>query len=78
MGTGWRLRTLVFASAVVALIGPAFASAALAQDEGATPNGNDEIVLTGSLVVPEGESVATAVMAKPGDLPQPRSANRRS
>lgn len=62
MGTGWRLRTLVFVSAIVALIGPAFASTALAQDEGATPNGNDEIVLTGSLVVPEGESVATAVI----------------
>ena len=62
MRTRWPLRTLGFVTAVVALVGPAFATAASAQDEGGTPTGDDEIVVTGSLVVPEGQSVATAVI----------------
>ena len=62
MRTRWLLRTLVMASAAVALVAFAFASAAFGQDEGGQPNADDEIVVTGTLVVPEGESVATAVI----------------
>jgi len=61
MRTGWRLRTLVFAAAVVGLVGAAFVAPAFAQDE-AAPKADDEIVVTGSLVIPEGEAVATAVI----------------
>ena len=61
MRTGWRLRGLMFATALLSVIGPAFATAAFAQDE-ATPSADDEIILTGSLVVPEGEAVGTAVI----------------
>lgn len=61
MRIGWRLRTLFFATAVVASLGIVFAADAFAQDE-AAPKADDEVVLTGSLVVPDGEAVATAVI----------------
>src|SRR5262245_9398437 len=61
MRTRWRLRGLLLAAAVVGLVGIAFAPAALGQDEG-VPNADDEIVLTGTLVVPQGETVGTAVI----------------
>jgi hypothetical protein len=57
-----RLRTLVFATAAVALVVLAFAPAAFAQDEGGQPRSDEEIVLTGRLVVPEGDVVGTAVI----------------
>src|SRR5262245_1181876 len=58
-GSG-RLRAVVFAAAVVATVGFGFAPSALAQ--AARPKGDDEIVLSGTLIVPEGETVATAVI----------------
>jgi len=60
MRTSRRTRTLLFATAVIALVG--FAPAAFAQDEGGQPKADDEIVLTGALVVPQGTSVGTAVI----------------
>jgi len=60
MRTSRRIRTLLFATAVIALVG--FAPAAFAQDEGGQPKADDEIVLTGPLVVPQGTSVGTAVI----------------
>ena len=60
MRTSRRIRTLLFATAVIALVG--FAPAAFAQDEGGQPKADDEIVLTGALVVPQGTSVGTAVI----------------
>jgi hypothetical protein len=60
--TSRRLRTLVLAAAAVALVGFAFVPAAFAQDEGAQPQADDEIVLTGTLVVPQGDAVGTAVI----------------
>jgi len=58
----WRLRTPVLAAALGALVLLAFAPAASAQDEGGQPKADDEIVLTGRLVVPEGDAVGTAVI----------------
>lgn len=55
-----RLRGVVFAAAIVAAIGFGFASPASAQD--VRSNGDDEIIVTGALVVPQGETVATAVI----------------
>ena len=55
-----RLRTVVFAAAVTASVGILLAPSALAQDAG--PKDDDEIVLSGTLTVPEGETVATAVI----------------
>jgi hypothetical protein len=57
-----RLRTPVLAAALGALVLLAFAPAASAQDEGGQPKADDEIVLTGRLVVPEGDAVGTAVI----------------
>lgn len=61
MRTDRRLRTLVFAAAAVALV-LAFAPAAFAQDEAGQPKVDEEIVLSGRLVVPEGDVVGTAVI----------------
>src|SRR5262245_40925460 len=59
--TGHRqLRTVLFATAVVAAVGFGLAVPAFAQ--GVPSNGDDQIILTGTLVVPEGETVATAVI----------------
>jgi hypothetical protein len=52
----------VLAAALGALVFLAFAPAASAQDEGGQPKADDEIVLTGRLVVPEGDAVGTAVI----------------
>lgn len=62
MRTRKPLRRLAFAAIVVAVVGVAFAPAASGQDEGGQPNADDEIVLTGTLVVPEGQAVGTAVI----------------
>lgn len=55
-----RLRTVLFAAAVIASVGILLTPSALAQDAG--PKDDDEIVLSGTLTVPEGETVATAVI----------------
>lgn len=62
MRTRKPLRRLMFAAIGVAVVGAAFAPSAFGQDEGGQPNADDEIVLTGTLVVPEGQSVGTAVI----------------
>jgi hypothetical protein len=62
MRTDRRLRTLVFATAAAALVVLGFAPAAFAQDEAGQPKADEEIVLSGRLVVPEGEFVGTAVI----------------
>ncbi len=49
------LLTLLFAGTVLA-------TSAVAQDEGAQPGADDQIVLTGELVVPQDETVATALI----------------
>ena len=43
-------------------IGIASAPSAFAQDEGATPGDDDQVVLTGELLVPKGATVGTAVI----------------
>jgi hypothetical protein len=48
--------------AVAAAVVLSFAPAAFAQDEGGQANADDEIVITGTLVVPEDQSVGTAVI----------------
>ena len=59
--TGPRtLRRTVFAAAVVVAVGFGLAAPASAQD--VSLKGDDEVVLTGILVVPEGETVASAVI----------------
>src|SRR5262245_15859140 len=55
-----RLRTVLFTAAVVAVVGLGLAAPAFAQ--GVSSGGDDQVVLTGTLVVPEGETVATAVI----------------
>lgn len=55
-----RLGAAIGLSAVLGLGVLLLAPAALAQDDG--PDANDFVVLTGQLVVPEGESVQTAVI----------------
>jgi hypothetical protein len=62
MRTDRRLRTMVFATAAIALVVLAFAPAAFAQDEAGQPKADEEIVLSGRLVVPEGDVVGTAVI----------------
>jgi hypothetical protein len=47
------------AAAVLAIVA---APSAFAQDEGTAPAGDDQIVLTGALLIPEGETVGTAVI----------------
>src|SRR5262245_61064875 len=59
-GSRRRLRSVVFAAAVLAAVG--FGSAAPAFAQEVRSKGDDEIVLSGTLVVPEGETVATAVI----------------
>src|SRR5262245_9197559 len=59
-GSRRRLRTGVFAAVVLAAVGFGLASPAFAQD--VRSKGDDDIVLSGTLVVPEGETVATAVI----------------
>ena len=54
-----RFLGAAIAAAVLAIV---TAPSAFAQDEGSAPAGDDQIVLTGSLRVPEGETVGTAVI----------------
>src|SRR5262245_65519375 len=59
-GSRRRIRSMVFAAAVLAAVGFGSASPAFAQE--VRSKDDDEIVLSGTLVVPEGETVATAVI----------------
>ena len=47
---------------VVCVLGIVSATSAFAQDEGTTPGDDDQVVLTGQLLVPEGATVGTAVI----------------
>ena len=62
MRTRRRFWAVVVVGAVVAPIALLFAPAAFAQDQAGQPNADDQIVLTGTLVVPEGQTVGTAVI----------------
>jgi hypothetical protein len=55
-------RTFLAAALVGCAIGISSAPSALAQDEGATPGDDDQVVLTGELLVPKGAAVGTAVI----------------
>jgi hypothetical protein len=55
-------RTFLAAVLVACAIGIASAPSALAQDEGETPGDDDQVVLTGELIVPKGAIVGTAVI----------------
>ncbi len=54
-------RTLLGLIAPTLLLGTVFATSAVAQDEGGQPGAADQIVFTGDLVVPSGETVGTAL-----------------
>jgi len=47
---------------VACVLGIASATSAFAQDDGTTPGDDDQVVLTGQLLVPEGATVGTAVI----------------
>ncbi|RPJ14791.1 MAG: hypothetical protein EHM22_01515, partial [Actinobacteria bacterium] len=53
---------LLSAAIVAASLAIVAAPSAFAQDESTGPAGDDQIVLTGELLVPEGETVGTAVI----------------
>jgi hypothetical protein len=55
-------RTLLAVALVGCVLGIASAPSAFAQDEGGTSGGDDQVVLTGELLVPEGATVGTAVI----------------
>ena len=55
-------RTFLAVALVACAIGIASAPSAFAQDEGATPGDDDQVVLTGELLVPKGATVGTAVI----------------
>lgn len=55
-------RTFLAVALVACAIGIASAPSAFAQDEGATPGDDDQVVLTGELLVPKGAIVGTAVI----------------
>jgi hypothetical protein len=55
-------RTFIAVALVAGVLGIAPATSAFAQDEGATPGDDDQVVLTGQLLVPEGATVGTAVI----------------
>jgi len=55
-------RTLLAVAIVACVLGIASAPAAFAQDEGGTTGDDDQVVLTGELLVPVGAAVGTAVI----------------
>jgi hypothetical protein len=55
-------RTFLAVALVACVLGIASAPSAVAQDEGSIPGGDDQVVLTGELLVPEGATVGTAVI----------------
>ena len=55
-------RTFLAVALVACVLGIASATSAFAQDEGTTPGDDDQVVLTGQLLVPEGATVGTAVI----------------
>jgi len=55
-------RTFLGAAIAAAVLAIVAATSAFAQDEGTEPDGDDQIVLTGELLIPEGETVGTAVI----------------
>lgn len=55
-------RTLLAVAIVASVIGIASARSAFAQDQGGTPGDDEQVVLTGELLVPEGATVGTAVI----------------
>ena len=55
-------RTFLAVALVACVLGIASAPSAFAQDEGTTPGIDDQVVLTGELLVPEGATVGTAVI----------------
>jgi hypothetical protein len=55
-------RTLLAVAIVACVLGIASAPAAFAQDEGGTTGDDDQVVLTGELLVPVGATVGTAVI----------------
>lgn len=57
-----RAVALALLASLAFAFGAPFATAALAQDDDGGPGASDEVVLTGRLRVPEGETVATAVI----------------
>ena len=55
-------RTFLATALLACVLGIASAPSAFAQDEGTTPGDDDQVVLTGELVVPQGATVGTAVI----------------
>jgi len=55
-------RTVLAVALLACVLGIASAPSAFAQDEGMTPGDDDQVVLTGELVVPQGATVGTAVI----------------
>jgi hypothetical protein len=55
-------RTFLAVALVACVLGIASATSAFAQDEGTTPGDDDQVVLMGELLVPEGATVGTAVI----------------
>ena len=60
-GMRWWFRSSVGVAAILGLSFVILAPAAVAQDDGG-PDGDDHVILTGGLVVPEGETAKTAVV----------------
>ena len=60
-GRGWWFRSSVGVAAILGLSFVILAPAAVAQDDGG-PDGDDHVILTGGLVVPEGQTAKTAVV----------------
>jgi hypothetical protein len=56
------LRTFFAVAIVASVLGIASAPSAFAQDEGVTPGDDEQVVLTGELLVPDGATVGTAVI----------------
>src|SRR5215218_4161374 len=61
MGKRWWFRSSVGVAAILALSFVILAPAAVAQDDDG-PDGDDHVILTGGLVVPEGDTAQTAVV----------------
>ena len=55
-------RTFLAVALLACVLGIASAPSAVAQDDGMTPGDDDQVVLTGELVVPQGATVGTAVI----------------